>query len=79
MGAIIGWAELVDITRDSPSAWACPGDYHWHIAKPQRLASPHYCRGKLNLWYPGELIVKQLVNPPAPRRRRLQQLNLFEQ
>jgi hypothetical protein len=33
IGALVGTVDIVDCTGR-------PGDYHWHLANPERLASP---------------------------------------
>lgn len=49
-GALLGVVELVDVRRDAPSPWACPGHYHWVLARPQPFAEPIPCRGRQLLW-----------------------------
>lgn len=48
---ILGSVELVDCVQRAKSAWAYPGEEHWLLANPKRLAAPvENVMGKLNLW-----------------------------
>lgn len=48
---ILGSVELVDCVEHAKSPWAYPGEQHWKLANPQRLATPaEDVMGKLNLW-----------------------------
>ena len=49
-GAIIGVVLLLGTRRDSHSQWAEPGLYHWLLAKPEALAGPIPCSGRLNIF-----------------------------
>lgn len=50
-GAIVGQVELVDCVRDSASAWAWPGAWHW-LLRAARPSKPIYCRGHLGFFEP---------------------------
>lgn len=51
-GAIIGVVELVDCVRDSDSAWAVDGQWHWCLRNPRPLDHAIPCPGRLSLWRP---------------------------
>ena len=48
-GGILGRVELVDVVRDSASAFAIPGQWHWILANPQPLPF-RPCRGHQHLF-----------------------------
>jgi hypothetical protein len=50
-GVIIGVTHLVDVVRDSPSAWAEQGEdvFHWVLANPMPLRVPIAFKGALGL------------------------------
>lgn len=50
--AIIGVVDLVDCVRNSPSAWAVAGAWHWCLYNPRPFDHVVPCRGKLGLWRP---------------------------
>jgi hypothetical protein len=47
---ILGVVELVDVMRDSRSAWAVPGCWHWVLRNARLLAQPIPRAGGLSLW-----------------------------
>ena|ERR1700754_4010984 len=49
-GAVIAVCHLVNITRDSTSEWAIPGQYHWRLHGARPLTHPIPCRGAQQLW-----------------------------
>ncbi|MFI6326591.1 ASCH domain-containing protein [Nonomuraea sp. NPDC050556] len=49
-GVVLGYVDLVDVVRDSPSRWAEPYAYHWVTANPVRLARPIDLRGMPGLF-----------------------------
>lgn len=49
--AIVGYVDLVDVVKDSPSPWAQRGAYHWVLEKPVVLDTPVLqVKGRLGLW-----------------------------
>lgn len=48
-GHIVGVVDLVDIVRDSTSAWAIAGSRHWIISNPRVLREPIAWRGRTQL------------------------------
>jgi hypothetical protein len=54
-GALLGTVELIECEEASIDEW------EWHLANPQRFASPVLWKGKLGLWdAPAEAIAAQL-------------------
>ena len=51
-GAIIGVVDVVDCVRDSDSAWAVAGQWHWCLRDPRPLDPTVPCPGCLGLWRP---------------------------
>lgn len=49
-GAVIAVADLIDVTRDDPSGWAEPDQFHWRLANVRRLDQPIPAKGALGLW-----------------------------
>lgn len=49
-GRVIGTVELVDVVRDHPSPWAMDGQWHWVLARPQRLEPSPLVSGRLGVW-----------------------------
>lgn len=49
--AIIGKVNLIDITQDSQSEWAKPGQFHWILKNAILYKTPLlFIKGKLKLW-----------------------------
>lgn len=49
--SIIGYVDVVDIVKDSPSPWAIEGQYHWILKNPTPLENPiRQVKGRLGLW-----------------------------
>jgi hypothetical protein len=49
--AILGSVEIVDCVQEATSKWAVPGQTHWLLRKPRRLAAPVLdVTGKEQLW-----------------------------
>ena len=48
---IIGYVDLVDVVKNSPSMWAIEGQYHWILKNPTLLENPiRQVKGRLGLW-----------------------------
>ena len=48
---IVGYIDLVDVVKDSPSMWAIDGQYHWILKNPTLLENPiRQVKGRLGLW-----------------------------
>lgn len=48
-GAVIGYVDIVDCVRDSPSRWAMQDHWHWVLSNP-RACEIVWVRGSLGLW-----------------------------
>lgn len=49
--SIIGYVDLVDVVKNSPSPWAIDGQYHWILKNPTPLKDPiRQVKGRLGLW-----------------------------
>jgi len=59
-GCVLGVVDLLNVVRDSKSAWAEPGMYHWVLANPRALSRPLEASGKLGLWTPSPTLVHEL-------------------
>lgn len=49
-GVIIATVVLADVVRDSPSAWAEEGAWHWVLERPRLVRNPPAVRGAHWLW-----------------------------
>ena len=49
-GMVLGTVSLFAVVRDSASAWASAGNYHWLLAEPELFDEPVPMLGKLGLW-----------------------------
>jgi hypothetical protein len=56
LGQVLGYVDLVDVIRDSPSPWAFPGSVHWILARPRPLPEPVHMTGRLRLWTCPDLV-----------------------
>ena len=50
LGAILGVVTLVDLIRDSDSAWAIEDCYHWMLSNPRAFNDPIPYKGQLGLF-----------------------------
>lgn len=48
-GAIIGYVDLVDVIKGSPSRWAEPDCCHWVLSNPAAI-NPIPAKGQLGIW-----------------------------
>jgi len=48
--AVVAVATLANVTRESTSPWAVPGEMHWELADVVPLSEPVSCRGQRMLW-----------------------------
>jgi len=56
-GAVIAVAQLRDVHAakdDCCAPWGQPDVYHWQLADVTALSEPVPCKGRLNLWTPGD-------------------------
>ena len=60
LGSTEGIVTLSDVTKNSRSIWAAPGDYHWILKDPIKLPAVSVS-GKLGLW---DLRLKSLQTLP---------------
>jgi len=66
--AIVAVATLADVTRESWSPWAAPGEVHWVLGPTDILPEPVVCGGKQGLW----------TLPPEVQIRVDQQMNALD-
>jgi hypothetical protein len=58
-GAIIGSVFVESFVASSSSIW-WTGPFGWKLTRPEKLATPIECRGKMGLWHPGEDVLARV-------------------